>query len=39
VNVCFCDGSVLFVGDGINLAAWRALWTREGGEIVPGNAY
>jgi prepilin-type N-terminal cleavage/methylation domain-containing protein/prepilin-type processing-associated H-X9-DG protein len=34
VNVLFCDGSVRFVADGVNLAAWRALATRDGGEVA-----
>ncbi|MBN1396283.1 MAG: DUF1559 domain-containing protein [Pirellulales bacterium] len=39
VNVCFCDGSVRFIGDSINIEVWRRLWTRDGGEILSGNAY
>src|SRR5262245_21369454 len=34
VNVLFCDGSVRFVTDGVNLDAWRALATRAGGEAA-----
>jgi len=34
VQVLAMDGSVRFVGDGIALAAWRALATRSGGEVV-----
>jgi prepilin-type N-terminal cleavage/methylation domain-containing protein/prepilin-type processing-associated H-X9-DG protein len=34
VNVLLCDGSVRFVSDGVDLAAWRALATRAGGEVV-----
>jgi prepilin-type N-terminal cleavage/methylation domain-containing protein/prepilin-type processing-associated H-X9-DG protein len=37
VNICFCDGSVRFVRDTINLAAWRAYATRAGGEVINDN--
>ena len=36
VNVGLMDGSVRFVANGINLATWRALSTRSGGEVVQG---
>ncbi len=36
VNVAFADGSVRFVGQTVDLEAWRALGSRNGGE-VPGN--
>jgi prepilin-type N-terminal cleavage/methylation domain-containing protein/prepilin-type processing-associated H-X9-DG protein len=35
VNVVLCDGSVRFVTNAISLATWRALGTRNGGDI-PG---
>ncbi len=35
VNVLFADGSVRFVRDGVDLATWRALATRAGGEVTP----
>jgi prepilin-type N-terminal cleavage/methylation domain-containing protein/prepilin-type processing-associated H-X9-DG protein len=38
VNVLLLDGSVHFVSYGISLATWRALGTRNGGEIV-GNDF
>jgi hypothetical protein len=36
VNLCLCDGSVRSVSNGISITTWRALGTRNGGE-VPGN--
>jgi prepilin-type processing-associated H-X9-DG protein len=32
VNVAMGDGSARFVADAIDLNAWRALGTRQGGE-------
>jgi prepilin-type N-terminal cleavage/methylation domain-containing protein/prepilin-type processing-associated H-X9-DG protein len=34
VNLLLCDGSVRFVTNGVNLLTWRALGTRNGGEVV-----
>ncbi len=34
VHALFCDGHVQFVGDGIDLTAWEALGSRNGGEVV-----
>ncbi|REK08220.1 MAG: DUF1559 domain-containing protein [Planctomycetota bacterium] len=34
VNVMFCDGSVRFITDDIELRVWRALATRKGGETT-----
>jgi prepilin-type N-terminal cleavage/methylation domain-containing protein/prepilin-type processing-associated H-X9-DG protein len=34
VNVVLCDGSVRFVPNGITLATWRALGSRDGGEVL-----
>jgi prepilin-type N-terminal cleavage/methylation domain-containing protein/prepilin-type processing-associated H-X9-DG protein len=36
VNVLFGDGGVRFVSQNINLDTWRALGSRDGGEVV-GN--
>jgi prepilin-type N-terminal cleavage/methylation domain-containing protein len=37
VNVGLMDGSVRSVRDGIDLATWRALGTRSGGEVLGSN--
>jgi prepilin-type N-terminal cleavage/methylation domain-containing protein/prepilin-type processing-associated H-X9-DG protein len=34
VNLLLCDGSTRFVSNSVNLATWRALGTRNGGEVV-----
>jgi prepilin-type N-terminal cleavage/methylation domain-containing protein/prepilin-type processing-associated H-X9-DG protein len=34
VNLVLCDGSVRFVSNSISLATWRAVGTRNGGEVV-----
>ena len=39
VNVAFGDGSVRFIKDSVALPVWRALSTRNGGEIVSGSDY
>ena len=36
VNAGFCDGSVRFVANTIDVATWHALWTRAGGEVTAG---
>jgi prepilin-type N-terminal cleavage/methylation domain-containing protein/prepilin-type processing-associated H-X9-DG protein len=33
VNVALCDGSVRFVNNNVPIGAWRALGTRNGGEV------
>lgn len=39
VNVCFLDGSVRFVKDGIAAKIWWAIATKSGGEVVSDDAY
>ena len=34
VNTVRCDGSVSFVRDSISLAAWQALASANGGEVI-----
>ena len=39
VNLLMGDGSVRSVKDTVSLGAWRALGTRNGGEIVDSSSY
>jgi prepilin-type N-terminal cleavage/methylation domain-containing protein/prepilin-type processing-associated H-X9-DG protein len=39
VNVVNCDGSVKFMKDSINVYTWRALSTKDNGEIIDGSSY
>jgi prepilin-type N-terminal cleavage/methylation domain-containing protein len=39
VNVCFGDGGVRFIRDGIDIITWQALATRAGGEVIGGSAF
>ncbi len=39
VNVAMTDGSVRFVKDTVDLPAWRALGTRDGGEIIGADSF
>ncbi|WP_169977679.1 DUF1559 domain-containing protein [Tautonia rosea] len=39
VNLLFCDGHVQFVKESVGPAAWTALATRKGGEVVSADAY
>ncbi len=39
VNVLFCDGSVKYIKDTVNLANWRALSTKDGAEVVSSDSY
>jgi prepilin-type N-terminal cleavage/methylation domain-containing protein/prepilin-type processing-associated H-X9-DG protein len=34
VNLALCDGSVRFIADSVDLAVWRGLATRAGGEAL-----
>jgi prepilin-type N-terminal cleavage/methylation domain-containing protein/prepilin-type processing-associated H-X9-DG protein len=38
VNVLFCDGHTQFAKDSVSLASWRALSTRNGGEVISADA-
>lgn len=37
VNAALMDGSVRAMRNSINLTIWRALGTRNGGEVIPGD--
>jgi len=39
VNVAMTDGSVRFIKDTVNLAAWRGLGTRNGSEVISADAF
>ena len=39
VNTLFVDGSVRFIGNSIPQMTWRALGTRNGGEVVDASQY
>jgi prepilin-type processing-associated H-X9-DG protein len=39
VNLVFVDGSVRFIKESIALPVWRALSTRNGGEVVSSSDY
>jgi prepilin-type N-terminal cleavage/methylation domain-containing protein/prepilin-type processing-associated H-X9-DG protein len=38
-NVLILDGSVRFISSSVGLAAWNALGTRSGGEVISSDAY
>ena len=37
VNAGYCDGSVRFVGNSVDMNIWRVLATRSGGEVVSND--
>jgi prepilin-type N-terminal cleavage/methylation domain-containing protein/prepilin-type processing-associated H-X9-DG protein len=39
VNLCMGDGSVRFIKSAINLPTWRAIGSRNGGEVVSSDSY
>jgi prepilin-type N-terminal cleavage/methylation domain-containing protein/prepilin-type processing-associated H-X9-DG protein len=39
VNVCFCDGSVRFVKDSVNVQTWWAIGSRNRAEVVSSDQY
>jgi prepilin-type N-terminal cleavage/methylation domain-containing protein/prepilin-type processing-associated H-X9-DG protein len=39
VNVTMADGAVRFVKASVGLVTWRALGTRNGGEVISSNGY
>ena len=39
VNVLFGDGSTRFVKNSVDLKTWRAIGTRNGGEVVDQNSF
>ena len=39
VNTLFCDGHVGYIKDSISVGTWRALATRNGGEITSADAF
>ena len=38
-NALFCDGHVQFVKNSVNLATWRGLSTRSGGEVISADTF
>ena len=39
VNVLMGDGAVRFIRNGVSLLTWRALATRDGGEVISSDSY
>ena len=39
VNACLMDGSVRSISETIELTVWRALGTRQGGEVVVASDF
>jgi prepilin-type N-terminal cleavage/methylation domain-containing protein/prepilin-type processing-associated H-X9-DG protein len=38
-NTAFCDGSVKFIKSTVNPVSWASLGTRNGSEVISGDAY
>jgi len=39
VNIAFCDGSVHFIKDSINIQTWWGMGTRNMGEVIGSDAW
>jgi prepilin-type processing-associated H-X9-DG protein len=39
VNVTFCDGSVKFIKDSVNIVTYNALSSSKGGEVISSDSY
>jgi prepilin-type processing-associated H-X9-DG protein len=39
VNLLFGDGAVRFMKNSVALSVWRALSTRNGGEVISSSDY
>ena len=39
MNTLFGDGSVKFIKNGVSLQTYRALGTRNGGEVISSDSY
>jgi prepilin-type N-terminal cleavage/methylation domain-containing protein/prepilin-type processing-associated H-X9-DG protein len=39
VNLGMCDGSVRFVARSVDVVTWRALGSRNGGEVISASSY
>jgi prepilin-type processing-associated H-X9-DG protein len=39
VNLLLGDGSVKFIKDSVSLQTWRALGTRNGGEVISSDSF
>ena len=39
VNVLMCDGSTQFVSESVQERVWRALFSRNGGEVIDGGEF
>jgi prepilin-type N-terminal cleavage/methylation domain-containing protein/prepilin-type processing-associated H-X9-DG protein len=39
VNSLFCDGHVQFIKNSVNVTSWQGLGSRNGGEVIAGDAF